>query len=336
VLPALARGIELVETGEIVDELERAGLASPGMEPHVQAAFLEICAFRRRAPGALLACFTSANDVAVQRSALVAARFAPRPIAEHLIESGLGAEPPAAAAAVESGLVLGLPGAATACADVLRPLAPSAAPLLLAYALGVAADRERRKLVDALGVESLASGAIWALGFAGTRAAVDACADLIRQGQHAALAFEAFCAITGASMTALRGDEADEAKEREDASAKLPPLEEDDLGADLTNRPEVLLPKPDAAAVARWWTANRPRFAPETRYLAGRPSGPAALRLALRAAPMRRRPALALDLAMQTRGAEQISALALCREQRRQIAASFGAPAGPQGPPQRK
>jgi uncharacterized protein (TIGR02270 family) len=167
----------------------------------------------------------------------------------------------------------------------------------------VAADREHLQLQESLGADALRSAAAWALGFAGTRAAADACLDLVLQDLEAPLACEAFCSITGLDLEAggLR-----EPRQRPDEDAPVA-FDDDDLDADLVPAADDDLPRADAARVARWWDQNRGRFSPEQRYLEGRPLDDAALIEALARGKMRRRHTLALAFAIRTRGRLQLN-----------------------------
>ena len=149
--------------------------------------------------------------------------------------------------------------------------------------------------------------AIWALGFGGRRSGADACIDLLAREQHAPLAAEAFCAITGLDLA------------RAALVAPVPP-EPDDVMPSA----EARLPQPDIAGVIRWWNRNRSRFETGTRYLAGRPSGMTVLVDALAHGPMRRRPPIAFELAMRTQGRVQIEPRAFIAEQRRRWDALTG------------
>jgi uncharacterized protein (TIGR02270 family) len=84
--------------------------------------------------------------------------------------------------------------------------------------------------------------------------------------EYAPLAGEAFCFITGVDLDAadliLRNPEICESHEVSLAQKrKKDPW---------TQAYEEDLPFPDPDAVAAWWRGNRQRFAPGTRYLAGR------------------------------------------------------------------
>lgn len=123
----------------------------------------------------------------------------------------------------------------------------------------------------------------------------------------AALAGEAFCAITGLRL------EADFLLPRTGASESF---EQEDLDADLTPRPEDDLPMPRGGAVAAWWKTARAEFAPGQRYLRGRLMDAPVLLEGLALEPMRRRHVLARELALRTRGACRVQTRARVGQQR--------------------
>lgn len=63
-----------------------------------------------------------------------------------------------------------------------------------------------------------------------------------------------------------------------------------------------MLPLPRSAGVIAWWDSHRDEFLAGRRYLAGQPISQAVLWQSLTDGPMRRRPPLALELAIRTQG----------------------------------
>jgi uncharacterized protein (TIGR02270 family) len=143
----------------------------------------------------------------------------------------------------------------------------------------------------------------------------------MRQKPVAALAGEAFSAITGLRIAEQY------AAAREEEEESLPPLEEEDLDADLTPGPEDTLPLPEPDAVTAWWREARPKLDAKQRYLAGQPFTPQALLDALVSAPMRRRHALALELTLRSRGALQVPTRAFVTHQLAALKAARAVPA---------
>ncbi len=158
---------------------------------------------------------------------------------------------------------------------------------------------------------------LWALAFAGSPAAVDRCIELLGDDEFGRFAGELVCAITGLPTGEDRfwRDE----PSREDEERALPPLEEDDLDADLVPPPEMSLPIPEPEPIAAWWRARRADFDPGLRYLAGVPLSGDQLLFGLRQCSMRRRHALAFELAVRTASAVIIETRAFSKSQRVQL-----------------
>ncbi|WNZ62548.1 hypothetical protein QEG98_01495 [Myxococcus sp. MxC21-1] len=95
---------------------------------------------------------------------------------------------------------------------------------------------------------------------------------------------------------------------------------EEDLHAPLTPGPDDALPLACAAAVERWWSEARKHLQPESRVLGGRPFTATSLVEALETLPMRRRPPLALELAIRTGGQYAVVPHGWLHVQRRQAA----------------
>ena len=132
----------------------------------------------------------------------------------------------------------------------------------------------------------------------------------------ARLAAEALSSITGLDVTAPAYAAPPPPAEPDG----LPPLAEDDLDANLVPSPIDEVALPNAEAIARWWQAEAPRFPPDRRVLGGHPWTGGSVCAFLRSAPLRRRPPLALWLALSTRGALHLDPSALCTRQRAQLA----------------
>ncbi|WP_164010452.1 TIGR02270 family protein [Pyxidicoccus trucidator] len=259
--------------------------------PAILADVVGTLAARGALPSHRVGSFLQHEDARVRDSALEGAIAAPRqefrrPLLGLL---GAGASIPCAAL-MDAGLVHGLREAWVACARAVEAWEPEA---LVLWALG-GGVKDVARLVELLGQAPLRAPVLWALGFSGRVEAADACLTWMEDPKVAALAGEAFGAITGLR---LEGDFSVARDEDSEAS------EEDDPEADLTLRPEDDLPLPRAQAVAAWWRSARPGFESGRRYLRGRPLDAAVLMEALAVEPMRRRHVLARELALRTRGA---------------------------------
>jgi uncharacterized protein (TIGR02270 family) len=202
--------------------------------------------------------------------------------------------------AIMAGLLGGHRSAWAACQTATETRATGCRlPLMM---LGMSGDeRDTNRLLGLLSDKALWPDVLWALGFTGRVAAADACLELMRYEPVAALAGEAFSAITGLRI------EGQYSAERQEPEAEEPiRLEREELDAALEPKPEDALPLPQADAVSTWWQEARQRLDARQRYLAGQPFTPQVLLDALAYAPMRRRHALALELALRSRGALQV------------------------------
>jgi uncharacterized protein (TIGR02270 family) len=168
--------------------------------------------------------------------------------------------------------------------------------------------------------------ALWALGVSGWPRAAEICLSQLEDKGFARLAGEAFSSITGLE---LKGMFALGEKER----AEPPPLDEDDLDADLVPGAEDTLPLPEPANVAAWWRNEGSRLNPAVRYFRGEPQTPKALIDQLRAATMRRRPVLAFELWVRSRSEVWIDTSRWAGDQLRQIESMSFSPSGSFGAP---
>ena len=140
---------------------------------------------------------------------------------------------------------------------------------------------------------------LWAAGFSGRPSAIELALGLLDHPQLGALAGELICSIAGLSAR----DETlwlERPSPNEDAS--LPPLELEDLDADLSLRPEDLLPQPNPEAFAAWWASEGRRSCAVPRLLGGQPWTAAGLLHQLRRASLRRRHAWSLEIAIRSGG----------------------------------
>jgi uncharacterized protein (TIGR02270 family) len=205
-------------------------------------------------------------------------------------------------AAIDAGVLL----APTAAWTRIRARAgePDPAQALLLLALrGEPGDRDA--LLAALADPSRRAAAIYALGHVGAPELVDACLEWLDDASCGPLVGETLAALTGADL--------------EEAEVTLPPSDDDEP---LEHTPEHDLPRPDPMRTMQWWLRQRPQFADGQRYLAGRPRTREAVLAALTHGPMRRRPALVLDLLLHApRGARpRLQTYAPTRRQRAELA----------------
>ncbi len=279
-----------------------------------KATLMHVAAARHLDPGPGLAECLEARLSDLTTAAVRAAGNAGRRDLTGAVERHLeAADPGLRRAAIEAGLALDSSPALRACRDVAGSSEPGFDRALLLLTLAGTAEDHRRAAVQ-LDREAARGPALFALGFAGTAEAVEACLPWMASAdaRTAKLAAEAVSAITGFIPPARR-------PETPDAEA-LPDLD-DDLDATLLPDPIDAAPLPDHSAAAEWWEANRGRFSPKERYLRGTPWTPEAQLEVLWTAPLRRRHALALELSIRSGGKRFVDTGALAERQRRQLRA---------------
>ncbi|WP_146157427.1 hypothetical protein [Enhygromyxa salina] len=221
---------------------------------------------------------------------------------------------------IESALCLRMPGAwesALYWAFVSGPSPFRRAALTWVALLGDAAAHER--LVTLVDQPKHRGDALWALGFCGRISAIERCLPLLDDPVHGPLAAEVVCAIAGLPVDD-DGFWRDHVGPPGDAESALPPLEHDDLDAELVPSPEEALPTPEPGAITNWWRARADTLDPALRYLGGRPLNHEVMIDGLWHAPLRRRHNLALELVFRTAGGCTIDTRALAATQRRQLA----------------
>ncbi|HEX5746724.1 MAG TPA: TIGR02270 family protein [Archangium sp.] len=275
----LTRALTCAERPDLLGRL-RGLLAELDLD--VVAAAAEVLAFHHEPLGTTLpVLLASDSPVAARALALQALPHEPAP-ARYMaaLQAGLVDENPrVAAAAMEAGCRLGVPAAwqrvRARAAD-----ADKMAMLLLALGGGPA---EHAALKAALAHAAHRPAALWALGFVGTPEAVDTSLELINDKQSGHLAGEVFSVVTGVNLV--------------EAHLVAPPPEEDEP---LDHTAEDDLPRPDPVKVRHWWMRHREKFTPGQRYLMGEPRSLAGVYAALAHGPMRRRPALLLDLQLRS------------------------------------
>ncbi len=307
----LRRALELSERTGLETALVPL-LTAPEASTQVLAS--EVLAFRGAIPRGVALELLDHADGRVVAAALRGLGALERDVGHRKLPRLLGDKRPwVRHAAIESGLLSGVRAAWDACLEEAQGRGEGASSARVLQAI-CGEDEDIERLVERLVDDALQADVVWALGFTGRISAVEACLELMGQVSPVArLAGEAFSAITG---LVLKDTYAMEVEEKD----ALPPLEEDDLEADLTPRPEDELPVPARAAVAAWWHRARQGFSRRERYLGGRPfCGPALLDALVRG-PMRRRHVHARELALRTHGAHNVRTLAFTTRQVAELA----------------
>lgn len=184
------------------------------------------------------------------------------------------------------------------CVEAVRKAPRTSGPLLCLTAMLGSSD-EHAVVINALAEPEVTVDALWALGFAGTRSAVDACMAQV-SGAASNAALEAISWIVGEDVSQLG-----QAPDNATASADV---EQTQSGAVAAER------------LKHWWSSQRERFDPGKRYQRGVPFHYARLHTALASGPAHRRQGLAAELCARTSGAQRIQTWAFCPQQRKQLA----------------
>ncbi len=320
VLEALAAGepehVEArVRALQLAPRLDLGPALAAQLAGKAPAPALRVLAFRRMDPGSgfPLKALAASTEPAVRCALLRFAAVFPDRVPRELVADCVGAQDPAErAAALEAGLVLGLKAAWADCEKWVREGGAGWETAARAFALSGEADLA--PLLRALEDPARRGAALFALGFTGRVAAADAAVALLADEDAGPLAGEAFCAVSGLTLQG-RFQAQDEGW---DPGA---PEAEDDA----PYGPEADLPSPMPEAVAAWWGNERKKLDPSQRVLGGRPWSLEGLAAALEDGPCRRREALALELAIRSRGAHQLETKASARRQRQELAELKGA-----------
>lgn len=336
--PGLRRALELCEREDLLPELT-APLLSEDTEPDILAAALEVHTARGRCPDVPLEDLLSSPEprvVAAACKAVVTLSAPPAGAVLHWLEEAMRSPVFSVRdAALVAGAVLGLRAAWARCLGVVEACggaSPGRIPLLL-LAMGGAA-REQELLLSLLGEPHLRADVAWALGHTGRRAAAEACLELLEEpdARVVRLATESFAAISGFPLEDghLR-EEAEEAEEDGDGDGGEGEAS-DETSAEAEAEVEKALPRAEPTAARTWWGRERRRFAPDVRYLGGARLGTASLAPAFGTVPARRWPALAIELAIRSRGKYLLSPRAFSARRRQQLARVAGFPSRAEQP----
>jgi uncharacterized protein (TIGR02270 family) len=318
---ALARALALAGEGPLDRMLLDRFRAS--RKDSERALLLEILTGRGVDAGDLLyRCFESEEQRLVGAALDSAGRFGRREIVT-VAERYLGSDQPCLRlSAMKASLTFGSEQAWQLCRQLAQE--STVADLYILQMIAMFGQPKDQQVVYAqlekpAGVERI----LWILGFCGTVQAGDACLSCLESKDErvAKAAGEAIAWMGGFDLNEPRYQmAADEPGEDE----TLPPVEEDDLGADLKLEGVDDLPVPNPKAIAEWWKENRDRTSRDYRHILGRPFSPEAIVHALEAGPLWRRHGVALELAIRTGGKQHFSTEAFSSRQRRQLAALKG------------
>ena len=313
-LGAIVRALELVGSNPATSKV--LGAAATALAAHGDAHNAALCrlkTFRRASGGEELVPAFESDVPEHQAHALRAARHLPEQYVEEWINVGLRCpHPDVQRAAIESGVSRNVASAWHAAVGLASRLDPGSGPYLRIMALLGGAEEHEIVYTSLRSAETQVQ-AIWALGHIGTRRAAEACLHGMKHEKLARYAGEAYCHITGADLNR------DHLAATETA-AEMPPLELDDLDANLVPSAEALWPLPDVDAVRRHWEATQAHLQPNARYVRGLLANPSVLLAAVESGPMLRRPDLALELAALSGGRFDVETRAFAQRQRSMMA----------------
>jgi uncharacterized protein (TIGR02270 family) len=301
----------------------RLAALAPASPLPLQADLLDILAYMRLDPGVRLEPLAASREPGALARAIRIAKAFPQRLDPQVISRALvSPDEEVRTAALETGMVAGVRGTLPAADDVVARRAPGFAQAALVVALS-GEEKAVGALAPALADEALRAPAAFALGFTGRISAADALLAAMADEAFAPLAAEGFAAISGLPI------ERRFARQPLRWRPSFPGVaeEEEPYG------PEADLAKPVPETIARWWGAARAGLDGSRRWLRGRPWSPEAILAELAAGPARRREALALELAVRTRGAAAVAVDALSARQRAELssAASTLHPVAPWG-----
>ena len=272
--PALVRALGCSDRADLLPRLH-ACLAD--VDEAIVAAAAEALLFRHEPVREALSVLLASDDPALRSLGLRALPGEPsltNPV--RAIQAGLGDDDPRVVdAAIEAGLLLA-PAAAWARVRSRAEEAGGDQALLLLALRGKADDL--KTVAAALADPSRRPAAIHALGHVGAPEWVDACLEWLDDAAAGPLVAEMMHALTGVDL-----DEEGLTLTVEDEA--------------LEHTPEHDLPKPDPMPTMQWWLRRRAQYEDGQRYLQGRPRTRGEIfKGGLTDGPMRRRPALLLDL----------------------------------------
>jgi uncharacterized protein (TIGR02270 family) len=298
--------------------------------PQARASVFRVCArLGVRVPR--LVEWLQSGDISVARAAAVAVKHADSavylPIVEYLLD-----HPDAVVrdGALVAALAWGSNAAWSKCVQWALESPPSSCRLPMALSAALGGPMQHDALVAQLARQGRTRSALWALGFSGNARVIPALRAHLESEDASTrkLAAQAIAMITGLSLDTVEArktapkvpGELAPAEQDPEAVLSLPPLEEDDLDADLGPADEDALPDPDVAAVHQHCDRMLRQLAADRRLLGGKPFGLEVLISELYDAPLGRRHVLGLSLFIRSGATAWVDTRAFSAEQRRGIA----------------
>lgn len=319
---AAVRGFTLAAS-ERLDEAAKAHLAhAKAKAPGEVGAWLELAGRRNLQPSVAAALVRSA-DTDVVAAALRCLRQ-PIPSLSSALEGLVEhADPLVRERALRVALAWRTPGAFGACEHQALDEAQVSPLAMTAYAI-LGGPRQHARLAKSAETKERRPHVLRALGFSGIVAVVPELLERLdaKNPIEARIAAQAIAAIVGLDLR-LDGFAAKKIKARAPDDA-LPPLEEDDLDADLVPAPEDALPLPNAGAIRAWWMSRAAELElkQQQRLVFGVPRTPEALLDALERRPLGLRQGWSLASFLWSGGLFWLDGEGLSAAQRAQLSAA--------------
>jgi uncharacterized protein (TIGR02270 family) len=314
---AAARGCSLAAS----ERLDQVALSRLGhaRSPGEVGAWLEVAGMRGLASSAEMALVAS-TEPDVVAAALRCLRQPIPSMSSTVDRLAEHPDPQVREAALGVALAWGTPRAFAICEAQALDDGQVAPLAMVAYGILGGATAHAR-LVRSAASEERRPHVFRALGFTGSPGLVPALISGLgsKSPLEAKLAAQAIVAITGLDLRTDRF-----AARPPPRADSLPPLEEDDLDADLVPQPEDALPQPNIEAISAWWKEKEGELKSSPRLVFGAPWSPGGLLWALENGPLGLRRGWALAAHLWSGGRFWLDTEALSTVQRNQLAVARG------------
>lgn len=320
---AAVRGCALAASEHLYDAAKAHLAHAKAKAPGEVGAWLELAARRGMQgmqPSAISALVKSA-DTDVVAAALRCLRQPIPSLSSALEKLVEHADPLVRERALRVALAWRTPGAFGACEHQALDEAQVAPLAMTAYAI-LGGPRQHARLVKSAEMKERRPHVLRALGFSGSVEVVPELLERLdsKNPLEARIAAQSIAAIAGLDLR-QDGFAAIKIKARPPDDA-LPPLEEDDLDADLVPAPEDALPLPNAGAIRAWWESRAAELQPQQRLVFGVPRTPEALLDALERRPLGLRQGWSLASLLWSGGLFWLDGEGLSASQRAQLSAA--------------
>jgi hypothetical protein len=305
----------------------REQLSRP-VDLELQASLFGLCARLHEQPPSCIGALQS-EDARLVLQACEAARHGDKHVYLPLLEDLLSHD---SAAVRDSALVTSLAwGSPAAWYQCERSALGLESAVALALYAGLAGRAQHARLAEALASGQARSALIFALGHTGNQSVLPVLYECLASQSvlEAKLALQSISMITGLDLEddairvahppVVEHELLPEPDEDEEARSALPPLDDDDLNADLVPAPELELPQPSPSAIIEYCEKWR-HSAPPGRLLGGVAFARENVARYLGRAPMRQRRMLMLLCSIRGHGQAWVDDRALTRVQAAQTA----------------